>query len=76
MRDGLPNDLLRSGLVPSDHHSMEHTVKIKPSELDIIEETNQYPVRGGWIWNVVIAREPDGTVACWEIPLRRMGGTR
>jgi hypothetical protein len=55
---------------------MEHTVKIKPSELDIIEETNQYPVRDNWIWNVVIAREPDGTVACWEIPLRRMGGTR
>jgi hypothetical protein len=51
-------------------------MKIKPTELDIIEETNQYPVRSGWIWQRVIARDPRGDVAYWEIPLRRMGGTR
>lgn len=55
---------------------MEATMKIKPSELDIIEETSHCTVHAGWVYRTVIVREPNGQLVYWDIPLSRLGDAR
>jgi hypothetical protein len=55
---------------------MERQMRIKPPDLDIVEETTHYAVRSGWVWRTCIVREADGTRAYWDIPLSPIGQVR
>jgi hypothetical protein len=40
----------------------------------LIATRNYHPVREGYIWNVYVVREADGTLAEYEVPAHRIGG--
>ncbi len=40
----------------------------------LIATRNHHPVREGYIWNVYVVREADGTLAEYEVPAHRIGG--
>jgi hypothetical protein len=55
---------------------MERQMRIKPTDLDIVETTQYFPVRSGWVFQTCIVREADGTRAYWDIPLSPIGQVR
>lgn len=44
--------------------------------MHIIQETNEFPVRDGWVWRVCLVRLPNGKTEWYEIPDHRLGSLR
>jgi hypothetical protein len=42
----------------------------------ILEETNHFPIIGGWVYQDCWVRLADGSVDLYSIPLRPLGGLK
>jgi hypothetical protein len=44
--------------------------------LEVVRESNYFPIHGGWVWRECLVRLTDGTVAVYDIPQYPVGGAR
>jgi hypothetical protein len=39
----------------------------------VLRVSNRHLVRDGWVWNICLVREADGTLAEYELPDHKLG---